>query len=68
MAAGKLRQQKPPGKVAETRRLNMDDADSVGEADKTEMAIISARQRGDKDGLISALETKVTEIVSQICC
>lgn len=60
VAAGSL------GQAAKTRRLNAEDTNSV-EADKTEMAIISARQRGDKAGLILALEVKMTEMVSQIC-
>ena len=58
MAAGSL------GQAAKTRQLNTD-TNSVGEADKTEMAIISARQRGDKAGLILALEVKMAEMVSQ---
>ena len=62
MAAGSL------GKAAKTRRLNAEDTNSVGEADKNEMAILSARQRGDKAGLILALEVKMTEMVSQIYC
>ena len=62
MAAGSL------GQVAKARRLDAEDTISVGGADKTEMAIISARQRGDKAGLILALEVKMTEMVSQICC
>ena len=62
MAAGSL------GEVTKTRQLNAEDTDSVGEADKTDMAIITARQRGDKAGLILALEVKMTEMVSQICC
>ena len=53
---------------AQTRRLNAEDTNSAGELDKTEMAIISARQRGDKAILILALEAKITEIVSQIYC
>ena len=47
------------GQAAETRQLKVDE---------TEIAIISARQRGDKAGLILALEVRVTELVSQICC
>ena len=62
MAAGGL------GQAAKTQRVNVEDTNSVGEVDKTEMAIISARQRGDKAGLILALEVKMTEMVSQICC
>ena len=58
MAAGSLGQ----------AQFNAKDNNSVGEADKIEMAIISARQRGDKAGLILALEVKITEMVSQICC
>jgi hypothetical protein len=61
VAAGSLEQ------ATKTRQLNAEDTDSVEEADKTEMAIISARQRGDKTGLILALEVKMTEMVSQIC-
>lgn len=64
MAAGKL-VLRPLGQAAkETRRLQAEDTDSVREADKIDMAIISARQRGDKAGLILALEVKVTELVS----
>lgn len=55
-AAGKL-VLRPLGQTAE-------DTDSVREADKIDMAIISARRRGDKAGLILALEVKVTELVS----
>jgi E3 ubiquitin-protein ligase RNF220 len=55
------------GQSADIRRFNAEDTDSVGEADRIEMAIISARQRGDKAGLILALEVKVTELVSQNC-
>jgi hypothetical protein len=61
VAAGNL------GQAAQTRRLNPEDTNGVGEAYKSEMAIISARQRGDKAGLILALEVKMTEMVSQIC-
>ena len=56
MAAGSL------GQAAQTR-LNAEDTNSVGEADKK---IVSARQRGDKAGLILALQVKMTEMVSQI--
>ena len=62
MAAGSLEQ------VTKTRRLKAEDTDSIGERDEIEMAIISARQRGDQAGLILALEVKVTELVSQIRC
>jgi hypothetical protein len=62
VAAGSL------GQGIEAPRLNAEDTDSVGKADEIEMAIISARQHGDKAGLILALEVKVTELVSQIRC
>jgi len=57
VAAGSLEQ------AAKTRQLNPENTNSV-EADKTEMAIISARQRGDKAGLILAMEIKMTEMES----
>ena len=53
------------GSLEQTRQLNAEDTNST---DGTEMAIISARQRGDKAGLILAMEIKMTEMVSQICC
>ncbi|PPQ70445.1 hypothetical protein CVT26_013939 [Gymnopilus dilepis] len=40
------------------------EADSSSEADKIELAILTARQRGDKTGLLSALENKVRLLVS----
>ncbi|KAF8806343.1 hypothetical protein BYT27DRAFT_7191688 [Phlegmacium glaucopus] len=64
VAAGKLAQRRSCRQVAETGRPNAEESDSVVEADKTNMAIISARQRGDKAGLILALESKVTEMES----
>jgi len=65
VAAGKPPQRRFCGQAAETRRPNAEDTDM---ADKTDMAILSARQRGDKTGLILALEAKVTEMVSRIRC
>ena len=50
---------------ATTAKANAEDTNSV-KADTTEMAIITARQRGDKAGLILALEVKMTEMVSQV--
>jgi len=61
VAAGKPR---PLGQAAETRRPNAEDANSPGAADKIDMTILSARQHGDKDGLILALEVKVAEMES----
>jgi hypothetical protein len=66
VAAGKLTQRGAFEQVTETRRPNAENTDSLGEADKIDMAIISARQRGDKTGLILALEVKVAETVSQM--
>jgi len=58
VAAGSL------GQVAETQRLDTEHTDDIEAADKIEMAIISARQRGDKAGLILALQVKVTQLES----
>lgn len=45
-------------------KATMEEVMGVGDADKMDLAILAARKRGDKSSLITALESKVKQLVS----
>ncbi|KAF8969400.1 hypothetical protein BDZ97DRAFT_1902518 [Flammula alnicola] len=64
VAAGKAVKRRPLCESEEPVKSQMQNVMSVSEIDKSNLSIASARQRGDKNGLISALETKVKQLES----
>jgi hypothetical protein len=66
VAEGKvIRRRSPPsGDGVEAIKAKMEEIMGVGDADKMDLAVSSARRQGDSSALIQALENKVKQLVS----
>lgn len=63
VAAGKVVKRDVPADAKEIAKKQMDHVMGVSEIDKLDLAIVSARQRANKDGLVLALENKLKQLV-----
>jgi hypothetical protein len=63
VAAGKVVKREVIVNAKEIVKKQMDQVMGVSEIDKLDLAIISARQRADKNGLVLALENKLKQLV-----
>lgn len=66
VAESKVIQRRSPEESVETLKARMEEVMGVGDADRMELAILTARKRGDKGSLIIALENKVKQLVSPL--
>lgn len=65
VAAGKAPQRRIPEQTDDSGPPRMD-VTGMTEATKSELAIVSARQRGDKSALVVALENKIKLMVGRV--
>jgi hypothetical protein len=63
IASGKIAKRPAPGKGEESVKCQMGNVMGIAEAEKLDLAILLARERGDKTFLMSALENKLKYMV-----
>lgn len=63
VAEGKLVRRTSNDEIA-SAKAKMEEVMGVGDTERMDLAILGARQRGDKSSLIIALENKVKQLVS----
>lgn len=68
VAAGKVVRRNVPSDSNEVAKHQMDQVMGVSEIDRLDLAVAAARQRGDKNGLVVALESKLQHLVCAHYC